>query len=93
MFNSTAVPITSNATVKAGELLGLAITGLNFGAMSTGAGFGDYCHLEVDVGRSEGGMVLFQRGAGQTSWRGLKGNTSPVYRREGKGVKFAVEYD
>lgn len=74
---------TGNATVALGDLLGLAIAGQDFTP---------YCHLEYDVD-SRSGVVLYQRGAGQNSWRGLKGNTSPVYVREGKGVKFFVEYE
>lgn len=85
VFNTTTVPVTANtgnATVQAGDMLGLAIAGQDFTP---------YCHLEYDVDEGKG-VVLFQRGAGQNSWRGLKGNTSPVYVREGKGVKFFVEY-
>lgn len=66
-----------------GDKLGLAISGQDFAP---------YCHLEFDV-EGESDMALFQRGAGQNSWRGLKGNMSPFYVREGKGVKFFATYE
>ncbi|CAK4031328.1 Arabinanase levansucrase invertase [Lecanosticta acicola] len=83
VFNTTTVPLSSNATVEAGDMLGLAIAG---------ADFAPYCHLEYEIGGGEGDKVLFQRGAGQNSWRGLKGNISPVYRRDGRSIKFFLEY-
>ncbi|KAK5124275.1 hypothetical protein LTR85_001978 [Meristemomyces frigidus] len=82
VFNTTSVSITSNATVTAGDLLGISMTG---------ADFAPYCHLEYDVGRHSG-FKLFQRGAGQNSWRGLKGKTSPIYERIGKSVKLFATY-
>ncbi|KAK4550273.1 hypothetical protein LTR36_003240 [Oleoguttula mirabilis] len=82
VFNTTSVPITSNATVSAGDLLGLSISGSDFAP---------YCHLEFDVGE-QSGFKLLQRGAGQNSLRGLKGKTSPVYERIGKSVKFFATY-
>jgi len=57
----------------------------------TGPDFAPYCHLEFDTG-SNTSFVLYQRGAGQNSWRGLNGKTSPVYERVGKSVKFFATY-
>lgn len=88
VFNTTTVPVTSNATVQKGDLLGLAISRPSRG----GQDYAPYCHLEYEIGPAET-SVLYQRGAAQNSWRGLKGNTSPVYERQGKGVKFFVNYD
>ena len=82
VFNTTTVNVTSNATVAAGDLLGLAIAGQDFAP---------YCHLEYDTGNDRS-RVLYQRGAGQNSWRGLAGRTSIVYERLGKSVKFFANY-
>lgn len=81
VFNTTTIPVTSNATVQQGDYLGLAITGQDFTP---------YCHLEYQ--NDDESKVLYQRGAGQNSWRGLQGKTGPVYERVGKGVKFFVNY-
>ncbi|EME38324.1 glycoside hydrolase family 43 protein [Dothistroma septosporum NZE10] len=81
-FDTTSVPITSNSTIKAGDLLGLAITGSDFAP---------YCHLEYNHS-GDASRILFQRGAGQSSWRGPEGRTSPVYKREGRGVKVFSVY-
>ncbi|KAK4574517.1 hypothetical protein LTR86_001358 [Recurvomyces mirabilis] len=87
VFNTTSIPITSNATVSAGDLLGLSITGSDFAP---------YCHLEYETTNSTGSSAsafrLYQRGAGQNSWRGLQGKTSPVYERVGRSVKLFVTY-
>ncbi|CAJ2500892.1 Uu.00g037450.m01.CDS01 [Anthostomella pinea] len=83
VFNTTSVPITSNATVGKGDLLGLAITGPDFAP---------YCHLEYDTAKNSSDFVLYQRGAGQNSWRGLQGKTSVVYERVGKSVKMFATY-
>lgn len=82
VFNVTKVPITSNATVSEGDLLGLAISGSDFAP---------YCHLESD-NRGDSTYVLYQLGSGQNSWRGRQGKTSPVYQRVDKSVKFFVTY-
>lgn len=83
VFDTALVNITSNATVAAGDLLGLAITG---------ADFAPYCHLEYETGpRST--QRLYQRGAGQNSWRGLQGKTSILYERIGRNVKFFTTYE
>lgn len=82
VFNTTSVSITTNATVSAGDMLGISITG---------ADFAPYCHLEYDVG-SNSGFTLFQRGAGQNSPRGLRGQISPIYERPGKSVKLFATY-
>ncbi|KAF7195196.1 hypothetical protein HII31_03402, partial [Pseudocercospora fuligena] len=58
-FDTVKVDVTSNATVKAGDYLGLAIAGQDFTP---------YCHLEYANG--DASKVLYQRGAGQNSWRG-----------------------
>ena len=81
-FDTATIPVTSNSTVKAGDLLGLAIVGQDFAP---------YCHLEYDA-TGDQSRVLYQRGAGQNSWRGLKGRTSPLYKRDGKGVKVFANY-
>jgi len=82
VFNTTSVPVTTNATVAAGDLLGLAITGSDFAP---------YCHLEHETAANST-FKLYQRGAGQNSWRGLQGRTSPVYERVGKSVKLFATY-
>ncbi|KAK5135352.1 hypothetical protein LTR08_005294 [Meristemomyces frigidus] len=87
VFDVAEVSITSNATVKAGDLLGLSLTGLVQGAPE----FAPYCHLEYELGTT-GGTKLWQRGAGQNSWRGLSGRTSPIYERQGKGLKMFATY-
>lgn len=87
MFDTTSVPITSNATVQEGDLLGLAISRPSRG----GQDYAPYCHLEYDIEAGET-SVLYQRGAAQNSWRGLKGDRSPVYERKGKSVKFFASY-
>ncbi|USW54292.1 Putative glycoside hydrolase, family 43 [Septoria linicola] len=81
-FDVATVPVTSNATVKVGDLLGIAMTGQDFSP---------YCHLEYDAS-ADSKKVLYQRGAGQNSWRGLEGTTSILYKRAGKGVKFFSTY-
>lgn len=82
VFNVTEVPVTANATVSKGDLLGLAISGSDFAP---------YCHIEFDTG-GDSTYLLYQRGSGQNSWRGLQGKTSPVYQRVGRSVKFFVSY-
>ena len=82
VFNNATVPITTNATVKAGDHLGISISGSDFAP---------YCHLEYNTA-ARSNTKLFQRGGGQFSWRGLDGKTSIVYERIGKGVKFLVNY-
>ena len=81
-FDTTTVPVTSNATVAKGDLLGIAIAGQDFSP---------YCHLEYDSS-ADASKVLYQRGAGQNSWRGLNGKTSILYKRIGKSVKFFTTY-
>ncbi|EMD00452.1 hypothetical protein BAUCODRAFT_152944 [Baudoinia panamericana UAMH 10762] len=108
VFDVANVPVTSNATVQQGDLLGLAISG---------ADFVPYCHLEYSTGTGassssgptgwghgpqgswggssfspSGTYRLFQQGVGQNSWRGLQGTISPIYERLGKSVKFFVTY-
>lgn len=85
VFNTATVSVKANSTVAAvqpGDNLGLAISG---------ADFAPYCHLEYETGR-DSSVKLYQRGAGQNSWRGLSGKTSVVYERIGKGVKFFATY-
>jgi len=82
VFNTATVPVTHNATVHAGQLLGVALSGQDFAP---------YCHLEYTTGASSSAK-LYQRGAGQNSWRGLNGKTSIVYARGGKSLKFFVDY-
>lgn len=82
VFNVTAVKITSNATVKAGQLLGLEISGSDFAP---------YCHLEYATDAASS-FKLYQQGVGQNSWRGLSGRTSPVYQRIGQSVKLFASY-
>ena len=82
VFDKATVQLTAPVSVKKGDILGLAITG---------ADYSPYCHLEFDnTGMSQ--YKLFQRGAGQNSWRGLTGKTSVVYERIGKSVKFEADY-
>ncbi|CAK7229512.1 hypothetical protein SBRCBS47491_007272 [Sporothrix bragantina] len=89
VFGTAIVPL--NATVQAGQMLGFA-----FGeAGGTGAfnlgNFIPYCHLEYDTsghGSESKGQVLLQQGSGQNSFRGIRGTTSPVTVRHGKGIKF-----
>lgn len=78
-FDTTSVSL--NASVSAGDKLGFSIAG---------ADFAPYCHLEYDVEEGPMGMVLLQQGQGQNSLRGANGRASPVYEREGKGLKFFV---
>ncbi|KAK3068824.1 hypothetical protein LTR53_013304 [Teratosphaeriaceae sp. CCFEE 6253] len=82
VFNTTSVPVTSNATISTGDLLGLAISGSDFAP---------YCHLEYETA-SNSSFKLYQRGSGQNSWRGLQGKTSIVYERLGRSVKMFVSY-
>jgi hypothetical protein len=87
VFNTTTVPVTSNATlasVSRGDLLGLAVTGSDFAP---------YCHLEYDTAGNNAQFRLFQRGAGQNSWRGANGKTSVVYERVGRSLKFFATYE
>lgn len=93
VFNATSVSV--NASVAKGDNLGLSIVG---------ADFAPYCHLEYDFGSAEvatslgpivypaatgyEGQVLLQQGSGQYSLRGATGKGSPVYVRNGKGLKF-----
>jgi hypothetical protein len=67
--------------VRAGEQLGISISG---------ADFAPYCHLEYPLTehQSAHGMVLFQQGIGQYSARGLQGTSAPIQVREQKGIKF-----
>jgi hypothetical protein len=81
-FDTVSVPITHNATVTKGELLGLSISG---------ADFSPWCHLEYET-TGDCGFKLFQQGNGQYSWRGLQGKNAPVYERLGKSVKFFATY-
>ncbi|KAH0344649.1 Arabinanase/levansucrase/invertase, partial [Aureobasidium melanogenum] len=81
-FDTVTVPVTTNATVTEGELLGLSISG---------ADYSPWCHLEYDTS-SGCGFRLFQQGNGQYSWRGLQGKNPPVYERLGKSVKFFATY-
>jgi hypothetical protein len=82
-FSTVTVPV--NAKVAAGDLLGFWVTGSDFAP---------YCHMEYDTKIFAGGIggkapgKLFVQGAGQNSWRGIDGKTSPIYERPGKGVKF-----
>lgn len=82
VFDTVTVPITTNATVAKGQLLGLSISG---------ADFAPWCHLEYEMQAGCGGR-LFQQGNGQYSWRGLQGKNPPVYERLGKSVKFFATY-
>lgn len=82
VFDTVSVPVSSNATVNKGDLLGLAISG---------ADFSPWCHMEYSTAAGSG-FRLFQQGEGQNSWRGLAGKTSPVYERVGKSVKFFAIY-
>ncbi|KAG9517633.1 Arabinanase/levansucrase/invertase, partial [Aureobasidium melanogenum] len=81
-FDTVTVPVTTNATVSKGELLGLSISG---------ADYSPWCHLEYDT-EEKCGFRLFQQGNGQYSWRGLQGKNPPVYERLGKSVKFFATY-
>lgn len=65
-----------------GDLLGLAVMGQDYAP---------YCHLEYEMVPGED-KVLYQRGAGQNSWRGSQVSTSPVYERTGRGIKFFATY-
>lgn len=86
-FDSIDIPISSNATVSKGDLLGLS-----FGAdLVYGAEFASWCHLEYETAENST-FKLFQQGGGQYSWRGLQGNTAPVYERVGKSVKMLATY-
>ncbi|KAH0282459.1 Arabinanase/levansucrase/invertase, partial [Aureobasidium sp. EXF-3399] len=82
VFDTVTVPVTSNATVAKGELLGLSISG---------ADYSPWCHLESDTANGRG-FKLYQQGQGQYSWRGLQGRNPPVYERQGKSVKFFATY-
>ena len=82
VFDNATVAITTNATVKAGDHLGISIAGQDFAP---------YCHLEYNTAPGSSTKLL-QRGGGQNSWRGLNGKTSIVYERIGKSVKFFVTY-
>ncbi|KAL1297200.1 hypothetical protein AAFC00_004770 [Neodothiora populina] len=81
-FDTVTVQVSSNATVTEGDHLGLAISGQDFSP---------WCHLEFSTDGISG-LRLFQQGQGQNSWRGSKGDTSPVYERTGKSVKFFATY-
>ncbi|KAF2663808.1 Arabinanase/levansucrase/invertase [Microthyrium microscopicum] len=88
-FNAITVS-NLTATVKAGDHIGISITGSDFSP---------YCHLEYDtkafaktLGASTAPKLLVQ-GAGQNSWRGDNGKGSPVYEREGKSIKFFARID
>lgn len=81
-FDTVSVPVTTNATVSKGELLGLFISG---------ADYSPWCHLEFETEKGCG-YRLFQQGQGQYSWRGLQGKNPPVYERRGKSVKFFATY-
>jgi hypothetical protein len=81
-FDTVTVPVTTNATVAKGELLGLSISG---------ADYSPWCHLEYETS-SGCGFKLYQQGNGQYSWRGLQGKNPPVYERQGKSVKFFATY-
>jgi len=76
-FDTTVVHV--NATVAAGDNLGFSFAGEDFAP---------YCHLEAP--QSDDEHVLLQQGQGQNSWRGLKGNISPVYIRKGKEMKWVA---
>jgi hypothetical protein len=83
-FGAVTVP-KINAEVKEGDYLAIAISGSDFSP---------YCHMEYDTRAHPSGLggqapgKLFVQGVGQNSWRGIYGNTSVIYEREGKGVKF-----
>ena len=81
VFDTVDVPITSNATVSKGDLLGVKIQGFDVSA---------WCHLEYDGAADD--YVLYAQGGGQYSLRGAQGKTAPVYQRVGKGVKFFANY-
>ena len=81
VFNTTSV--YTNKTVTKGDRLGLSIAGSDFAP---------YCHLEYDTG-TDSDRLLLQQGVGQNSWRGLAGQKSPIYERQGKGVKFSVRIE
>lgn len=83
VFDTVSVPVTHNATVQKGDLLGLAISG---------ADFSPWCHLEYDTAGAQRGFRLFQQGQGQYSFRGPTGMQSPVYERMSKSVKFFATY-
>jgi len=76
--------ISTNASlsqVTKGDYLGFSITSQDISP---------YCHLEYDT-PAKSTHLLLQQGAGQNSWRGLAGKTSPVTVREGKGIKFFAD--
>ena len=78
VFDTASIfPIGAN--VSKGDKLGIQVAG---------ADFAPYCHLEYDLSGNGTDIELLQQGQGQNSWRGLNGQTSIVYSREGKGLKF-----
>ncbi|KAG8629731.1 hypothetical protein KVT40_001350 [Elsinoe batatas] len=80
-FDTATVTLIKPVQVKKGDFLGLAIAGSDYSP---------YCHLEYDSSRSD--FKLFQRGAGQNSYRGTNGKKGIVYERVGKSVKFFASY-
>lgn len=90
-FKAMAVPL--NATVTQGDQLGFYIGEPAAASAEGSLNLIPYCHLECNIGAPNGsetpaGQVAFQQGAGQNSFRGLDGTTSPIQERTSKGIKF-----
>ncbi|CAK7205295.1 hypothetical protein SEUCBS139899_008064 [Sporothrix eucalyptigena] len=86
--------VSLNVTVAEGQMLGFAFGEAGASGSFSLGNFIPFCHLEYTFATCEqhqdgnNGQLLLQQGSGQNSFRGLKGNISPVTVRHGKGIKF-----